>query len=310
MPLQRAVVRRPDQRGGLVHDEVRARLARARRRGCPNGGSSPARGSGSCFCQNPFVAAPLGEPVHVERRAGEVGQHDRRDPARRSAMQSRLVTGSPPGRAGNRDLVEIGEPQARGRTPPRCRPTRSASSAPSSPVTRPGRGPADASLPCRHVLAGGRSDRHSRSGSAFTSRWYGRSAPSGDGPRGPSPATASLVVLVQQQPLVPAGVLGPVRTSTKRPAELLAVACRGAARRRRRRLAGSSVAVQAPRCRGPRRSRHRRRTGRAGSPPRSRGTRSDGPRRGPRPAASPGSRVGPFGTAQLTSTPPISSRKS
>ena len=112
-----------------------------------------------------------------------------------------------------------------------------------------------------------------------------------------------------KEPLVLAVRRGRGGRATNRPASFspcrskCSSPCRDGAPRGRR-------CARAPRSRGPRRSRRRRRTRPSGSRPRSRRTRADGPRRARRVCRAAGSSVGPRGTAQLTSTPSISSRKS
>ena len=141
----------------------------------------------------------------------------------------------------------------------------------------------------------GRSERHSLSGSACTSSLvrplsteFGMvlGVPTGDG---------VLVVLVQQQPLLLAGRVD-VGAHQHEPAlQLLAVqvdvdlaAVDGAGAGSPRRGDG-----RVSRCRRPRRSRRRRRRSRTGSRPRSRCTRSGGPRRGTRRGARPDRASGP-----------------
>ena len=120
-----------------------------------------------------------------------------------------------------------------------------------------------------------------------------------------------VVVLVQQQPLLLAAAPPrPVRTSTKRPCSFspsrskCSSPSRDARRPGRRSRAGAQVprshTITSPPPYSPARDRR----------PRSRSTRAGGPRRAPRGGAPSGRASVPSGTAQLTSTPSISRRRS
>ena len=138
-------------------------------------------------------------------------------------------------------------------------------------------------------------------------------APAGDAAVGAAPrvrlaGARLLVALLDEEPLV---VVAAARARRCAPAP----SCRAgalpppgtSARPSRGPRAGRRPA---PRCRCPTASPCRRRTRPWGSCPRSRRTPRGGPPRAPRAACSCGSRLGPLGTAQLTSTPSSSSRRS
>ena len=210
--------------------------------------------------------------------------------------------------AGEQHLVQVGEPAARG--PERVhRPLRpSASSAASSSV---GGGASRTSVPERPTAASaaGRSLRHMAAGAAATSSLVRPlTSPTAGGPPGPSPArrASSFLWSSSHCSLPPSFARA---DEHEPPAQLLAVQVEVQLARRDR-VGGVVGAWQAPRC------------------PMSHTITSPPPYspRGMTPSKSKyssgwsstwtaswrafGSSVGPFGTAQLTSTPSISRRKS
>ena len=295
-PARRA--RRPPDRSGSRP---------GRRPGCPSGAASPARGSGSSLCQKPLVPRAVREPVHVQRAAASgtaaaIGRDLRGVPQQLALGHRRLAR-----RGREEHLVEVGHPQLAAEDRPRAgrcraRPARASSSS--------ARGCDAAASSATAARAAGRSERHSRSGSALTSSLVRPLSTDAGWSSGVPAVHGVLVVLVQQQPLLLAGRRSAVRTSTNRP--------RSFSPYRSTCSSPSSTAARIDRVAG------LVRLPGAGVPDDDVAAavlagRDDAlevevlqrvvldVERRP---AHVGSRVGPFGTAQLTSTPSISSRKS
>ena len=305
VPLQRAEVGRPDQRGRLVDHQVGRGLARLGVRVVPARqpvrrvvgqllvpearAARRRRGSGACSAGGPPGRA--GPPGRSGRRSGSGRAWS---PASRRAGRG---TAPCPGWSA----------AARGRTPPSCRRAPSASSAASSVGggARDGRG---AARPTPAPAAG--PSARSGPGRPCTSSLVRPLSTDAGWSSGSQPLTAYSSCLCSSSHCSLPPRLASAPDQHEPAAQLLAVQVDV-------QLAGGDRAPPGRRCacgsqvpRVPDDHVAAAVLAGAGSRPRSRGTRSGGPRRGRPGASTAGSSVGPFGTAQLTSTPSISKRKS
>ena len=299
VPLQRAEVGRPHQRRGLVHDQVGACLARARLRIVP--ARQPLRGvRRAAACARTLGLRAVWEAVHVQRPAGQVRQDGRRDP-RGVADDSRLVTGCSPARPG-RAPCPGWSAAVRGRRPPRAAGPSASSAASSSPAWPRSR-PASA----RPRPRGGQVRPPHPVGVGLTSSLVRPLSTDRGWSSAFQPSTAYSSCLCSSShcslpassvPVAP-GRIGPGASHRT---------CRGAVRRRPRPPPGrgacgshvpASQTITSPPPYSP-----------AGMTPSKSRYSMGWSSTWMAACRTPGSSVGPFGTAQLTSTPSISSRRS
>ena len=282
VPFQRAEVGRPHQRRRLVRPPDRSWSRRAWRPGCASAGSTAARGRAAACARSRASAAPPGKRCMFSGRPARYGRTTGRDPG---GVGDQLALGhrrlAVP--AGEQLLVEVRQPQLPAeRFPPAAwlpRPSRAASSASVGPAMRGGRSATDA---CRgrqvrapdpvrvgpHLLVGPPAEHRLR---------VVLRVPAADRVRHRALCSSSHWSRRSRR-------FPPLRTSTNATAQLAGRATSAWKSRQPPPPPRGRRCRAAPTCRCPTRSRRRRRTGRAGSRPRSRGTRSGGPRRG-RPGA-------------------------
>ena len=188
--------------------------------------------SGASLCQKPLRADAVGEAVHVHRPVGQVRQHRRR---RRGVVTDQVALGQrPPAAVPRREqhLVEVRQPQLSSAELPGPRSCRAVEG---GEFVVGGRRP-DASGSPR---GGGRRGTSSLVRPDFTDRGWSS---------GCQPATACVVALVEQQPLLALRRPRPRRTSAKRPASFspVSVEMEVAALDLRQRVVAPGQAPRAP----------------------------------------------------------------
>ena len=282
------------RRGDRPRRTTRSR--RRRRRRSASGSATRARGRAAALCQKPGSSTPFGKRCRLSGRSARYGQHHRRD-ARVVADEVALGERRSSPRPGKSTLSRLVSAQLAALQRPTC-PSRRARRAP-----RARRRSAPASSGARPRRRADRAGVQSaRRGRRPPRRWCARSAPTRVLLGIPSRRRRTRRACAAAATAPCRSRAAPRRTSTKRPRSFSPSRskCSSPASTRRGRIVGP---VPAPRCPGPTRSRRRRRTRPAGITP-SKSTYSSGwsstwtaSRR------AVGSSVGPFGTAQLTSTP-------
>ncbi len=164
VPFQRAEVGRPDQRGRLVHHQVGAGLAGLGSRVGP--ARQPARRVvGQLLVPEPGGVRAAREAVHVQRPARQVGQRDRGD---LRGIADQLPLGHRRRAVARREqrLVQVGQLELPAEHGPAAA---VAERVQAGQLVRGRPGAAAAGGAAPRPAAAGRSDRHIRSGSAFTS---------------------------------------------------------------------------------------------------------------------------------------------
>ena len=140
-------------------------LSPASASGLSQRGSHSGAWLGSSLCQKPLVLGAVREAVHVQRAPAQVGQHDGRD-LRRVAQEIAFGHRRLAVAAREQHLVEVGDPQLAAEDRPgagRCAARRARRARPRRPQR-----PRWRAAGSRRAPPAGR-ERHSRSGSAFTS---------------------------------------------------------------------------------------------------------------------------------------------